>query len=62
ERLIDGIESAEKVRRLRAAGVDISDVEAMLTKIRNTDFLDHKQSWLEIIKQARATLDEASRK
>lgn len=62
ERLIDGIESAEKVRRLRAAGVDISDVEAMLTKIRNTDFLDHKQPWLEIIKQARATLDEASRK
>lgn len=62
ERLIDGIESAEKVRRLRAAGVDISEVEAMLTKIRNTDFLDHKQPWLEIIKQARATLDEASRK
>ena len=62
ERLIDGIESAEKVRRLRAAGVDISEVEAMLKKIRSTDFLDHKQPWLEIIKQARATLDEASRK
>ena len=62
ERLIDGIESAEKVRRLRAAGVDISEVEAMLKKIRSTDFLDHKQPWLDIIKQARATLDEASRK
>ena len=62
ERLIDGIESAEKVRRLRVAGVDISEVEAMLKKIRSTDFLDHKQPWLEIIKQARATLDEASRK
>lgn len=62
ERLIDGIESAEKVRRLRAAGVDTKEVEAVLEKIRTTDFLDHKQPWKELIKQANEALNAVSRK
>lgn len=62
ERLIDGIEVAEKVRRLRAAGVDTQEIEALLEKIRTTNFLDHKQPWLEIINQANEALNAASRK
>ena len=62
ERLIDGIESAEKVRRLRAAGVDISEVEAVLTKIRKSNLLDYKEPWMEIIKEANEALNAASRK
>ena len=61
ERLIDGIESAEKVRRLRAAGVDTKEVEAVLEKIRTSDFLDHKQPWKELIKQANEALNAVSR-
>ena len=62
ERLIDGIENAEKVRRLRAAGVDTKEVEQVLEKIRKTDFLDHKQPWMEIIKKANEALNAVSRK
>ncbi len=62
ERLIDGIEVAEKVRRLRAAGVDTQEVETLLEKIRTTNFLDHKQPWLKIINQANEALNAASRK
>lgn len=62
EKLIDGIENAEKVRRLRAAGVDTSKIEEVLELIRNTQFLDHKQPWREIVKQANEALNEVSRK
>ena len=62
ERLIDGIEAAEKVRRLRAEGVDISEVEKVMERIRATNLLDSKQPWMEITKQAREALDAASRK
>ena len=62
ERLIDGIENAEKVRRLRAAGVDTKEVEQVLGKIRKTNFLDHKQPWMEIIKEANEALNAVSRK
>ena len=62
ERLIDGIENAEKVRRLRAAGVDTKEVEQVLEKIRKTNFLDHKQPWMEIIKEANEALNAVSRK
>ena len=62
ERLIDGIEAAEKVRRLRAAGVDTQAIEAILNKIRTTNFLDHKQPWLDIINEANEALNAASRK
>lgn len=62
ERLIDGIETAEKVRALRAAGVDVSGVDAVLEEIRNSDVNDPSQPWREITKKARKALDEASRK
>ena len=62
EKLVDGIENAEKIRRLRAAGVDTSEVEQMLETIRNTNFLDHQQPWHDIIKQAQEALNAVSRK
>lgn len=62
ERLIDGIETAEKVRALRAAGVDVSGVEAVLEEIRNSDVNDPQQPWQATTKKARKALNEASRK
>ena len=62
ERLIDGIEVTEKVRALRAAGVDMSGVDAVLEKIRNTEITDHNLPWHEILKEAQAALDDAARK
>ena len=62
ERLIDGIEIAEKVRALRKAGVDISEVEKVLEKIRATNVNDHKQPWQQITAEAREALNAVSRK
>ena len=62
EKLIDGIEAAEKVRILRREGADVTPVEAVLEKIRNTDATSHDLPWNEIISEARAALDEVSRK
>ncbi len=62
ERLIDGIEVAEKVRQLRKEGVDIAPVERVLEKIRATEPTDYTQPWQQIISEARAALDEVSRK
>lgn len=62
ERLIDGIEVTEKIRALRAAGVDMSGVDAVLEKIRNTEITDYNQPWQQIVKEAQAALDEAARK
>lgn len=61
EKLIDGIEAAEKIRQLRREGVDIAPVEAVLQKIRGTKITDCDQPWHEIIEEARAALDEVSR-
>ena len=62
ERLIDGIEVAEMVRQLRREGVDVAPVEEVLAKIRATDPTDFNQPWQQIITEARAALDEVSRK
>lgn len=62
EKLIDGIEVAEKVRQLRREGVDMSEVEAVLQKIRDTDITDYNLPWDKIISDARKALDEVSRK
>ena len=62
ERLIDGIEVTEKIRALRAAGVDMSGVDAVLEKIRNTEITDYNQPWEDIVNEARKALDEAARK
>lgn len=62
ERLIDGIENAEKVRRLRATGVDTSLMDEHLKKITATNFLDSNQPWESIVKQANEILSAISRK
>lgn len=60
ERMIDGIEIAEKVRALRAAGIDTGAVEKVLEKIRTTNVNDASQPWREITAEARKALDEVS--
>ena len=62
ERLVDGIEVAEKVRQLRKEGVDMTPLEKALEKIRATEPTDYNQPWQQIISEARAALDEVSRK
>ncbi|MBQ2965566.1 MAG: DUF4091 domain-containing protein [Bacteroidales bacterium] len=62
EKLRDGIEVAEKIRQLRREGVDVSEVDAVLEKVRTTNTHDPKQPWAEIITEARAALDAVSRK
>lgn len=62
EKLIDGIEVAEKVRQLRREGVDVAEVEAVLLKIRDTDITDYRYPWHELVSQARRALDEVSRR
>ena len=62
EKLIDGIEVAEKVRLLRSEGVDVSEVETVLEMIRAAEITDYEQPWHQIVLEARLALDEASRK
>lgn len=62
EKLIDGIEVAEKVRQLRREGVDTAPVEKALERIRATVITDYTQPWHEIVSDAREALDEVSRK
>ena len=62
ERLRDGIEVAEMVRQLRREGVDTAPVDAALAKIRAIEPTDYTQPWQQIIAEARAALDEVSRK
>ena len=62
EKLRDGIEVAEKIRQLRREGVDVSEVDAVLEKVRATNAHDPEQPWAEIITEARMALDKVSRK
>lgn len=62
EKLIDGIEVAEKVRLLRSEGVDVSEVETVLEMIRAAEITDYDQPWHQIVLEARLALDEVSRK
>ena len=62
ERLIDGIEVAEKVRQLKKDGVDIPEVEAVLEKMRSMNAHDPSLPWQEVVAEAEAALAEASRK
>ncbi len=62
ERMIDGIENAEKIRILRAEEVDMSGVDEVLETIRTTNVNDPRQPWREITAKARKALDDASRK
>ena len=62
EKLIDGIEVAEKVRQLRKEGVDVSELEAVFEKLRATKITDYNHPWYEIMSEAREALDAVSRK
>ena len=62
EKLIDGIEVAEKVRQLRREGVDTTPVEKVLEKISGMKTTDYTLPCHEVIVEARAALDELSRK
>ncbi|MDE6086256.1 MAG: DUF4091 domain-containing protein, partial [Muribaculaceae bacterium] len=62
ERLIDGIENAEKIRILRSEGVEMPDVDLMLESIRQNNVNDPSLSWRETMAKGRQALDAASRK
>lgn len=62
EMLIEGIEAAEKVRALRSAGIDTSEVESILSRILSTDINDPEEPWHAIIIEAREALNAASRR
>ena len=62
ERLIDGIENAEKIRQLRKEGAQMPELEAALEKIRATNAHDPKLPWQQIIAESRAALEAVSRK
>ena len=61
ERLIDGIEVAEKVRTLRRLGVDTSAVDAVLQRILAADINDPREPWQQLLTDARTALDSLSR-
>ena len=66
ERLVDGIEVAEKVRKLRRLyGADneaLAPIEAVLEQIRNSNVNDPAQPWAEFLTTANKTLNEVAEK
>ena len=62
ERLIDGIEVAEKVRQLRKEGVDLSPLESVLEKMRSMDAHDPSLPWQEVVAEAESALAQVSRR
>ncbi|MBQ8367039.1 MAG: DUF4091 domain-containing protein [Alistipes sp.] len=62
ERLVDGIEVAEKVRTLRRMGVNTGDIDDILAKIRGANINDADAPWMEIVAEAREVLNEVSRR
>lgn len=62
ERMLDGIKSVEKVRILRAAGADTSEVEKVLDEIRRADINDSTLPWRETTAKARKALNAVSRR
>lgn len=61
ERLIDGIENAEKVQILRNLGVDMTEVDNQLQNIKNNNVNDSSLPWRQYTRQARQALEQASR-
>lgn len=51
ERLIDGIETAEKVRQLRKEGADIAGIEQVLEQIRSLDINDSTLPWRQLLRK-----------
>ena len=62
ECLRDGIEVAEKVRTLRAKGVDTNEVERILEQINGMNVNDPTLPWLQTLGEAREALNAVSRK
>ncbi|MCM1021337.1 MAG: DUF4091 domain-containing protein [Muribaculum sp.] len=61
ERLIDGIETAEKVKLLRASGADMSEIDSILPVFLNGQINNPGFDWRSVTSQARAALNQASR-
>lgn len=59
ERLIEGIQSAEKVRTLRKQGVDVSGVDNVLEHIRCLNVNDPTLPWRQIVMSAKSALNKA---
>lgn len=59
ERLIEGIQSAEKVRTLRKQGVDVSGVDNVLEQIRCLNVNDPTLPWRQIVMSAKSALNKA---
>ena len=57
ERLIDGIEVAEKVRILRKEGVNLGELENVLEEIRTKDINDSQLPWQEVVTKADSLLN-----
>ena len=62
ERIIDGIEIAEKVRTLRRLGVDTGSVDEVLRRLLEADINNPHEPWEQILTEARAALDAVSRR
>jgi hypothetical protein len=61
ERLIEGIQAAEKVRILRKKGVDVSELDKAFEKLLSLDINDPKQPWHEITNELEAIMAKVSR-
>ena len=59
ERLIEGIQSAEKVRTLRKQGVDVSGVDNVLEHIRCLNVNDPTLPWRQIVMSAKSALNKS---
>ena len=58
ERLIDGIEVAEKVRILRSEGVDMTELDKVLEEINKMNINDSSLPWSEIVDKADEVLNK----
>jgi hypothetical protein len=61
ERLIEGIQAAEKVRILRKKGADVSELDKAFEKLLSLDINDPKQPWHEITNELEAIMAKVSR-
>lgn len=57
ERLIDGIEAAEKVRILRKEGANLEELDKVLEEIRTKDINNSQLPWQEVVEKANTLLN-----
>ena len=58
ERLIDGIEAAEKIRVLRKAGTDMKDLDMILDEFRKMNINDYQLPWSDMVDKADNALNQ----